>query len=69
MLTFALFPVQYEELERAVSEVHARHKAEDADERSKMHKEQLESRNRLQLLGEYEVTTPCAHATSTASTS
>jgi hypothetical protein len=46
--------MQYEELERAVSEVHARHKAEDAEAMSKLHREHLENRNRLQLLGEYE---------------
>ena len=48
--------VQYEELERAVSEVHARHKAEDAEALSRMHREQLETRNKLQMLGRHQAT-------------
>ena len=37
-----------------MSEVHARHKAEDAEALSRMHREQLETRNKLQMLGTHE---------------
>jgi hypothetical protein len=44
-------PWQYEELERALNEIHARHKAQDQEALSKMQRQHLESRNRVHELG------------------